>query len=202
MQCLLRCADSKSHARSHSIVPWGLVVRASLSSQSKSNSCIPREAFLSDRRGFPPCLETTSGLKEINYLISSHLSVPMGGALYYLGLWNGAWPRRVCKCLRKCTLHEPEDAIRAGFLLCSFSRHGWRTQTLISMWPADPVLSCEGWSLLKRQCWNAFAHVSQGICPGDTRPLLSLELSLTSENSLDSWQNCWIYQQRNSLFSK
>lgn len=70
MQCLLRCADSKIHARSHSIVPWGLVVRASLHSQSKSNSHIPRDACLSDWRGFLPCLETTGGLKEINDLIS------------------------------------------------------------------------------------------------------------------------------------
>lgn len=70
MQCLLRCADSKTHARSHSTVPWGLVVRASLSSQSKSNSGIPKEACLSDWRGFPPCLVTTGGLKEMDDPIS------------------------------------------------------------------------------------------------------------------------------------
>lgn len=46
MQRLLRCAASKTHARSHHIVPWGLVVRASLSSQSKSNSPIHIRACL------------------------------------------------------------------------------------------------------------------------------------------------------------
>lgn len=91
MQRLLRCADSKTHARSHYTVPWGLVVRASLSSQSKSNSYVHKQACLCDWRGFPPCLVTTGGLKE---MITSH-SVPMGRVLYYLGFWNGAWPRRV-----------------------------------------------------------------------------------------------------------
>lgn len=48
MQHLLRCAGSKTQARSHSTVPWGLVARASLSSQSKSNSQIPKKACLYD----------------------------------------------------------------------------------------------------------------------------------------------------------
>lgn len=54
MQRLLRCAASKTRARSHSIVPWRLIVRAFVSSQSKSNSRIPIRACLHGwRRGFP-----------------------------------------------------------------------------------------------------------------------------------------------------
>lgn len=87
MQHLLRCADSKTHARSHSIVPWGLVVRTSLSSQSISNSCIPKDAYLRDWRYFPPCLVTTSGLKEINNPIS-FCSYGRGIVLFEVLKWS------------------------------------------------------------------------------------------------------------------
>lgn len=42
MQHLLACAASETHVRSHYVVPWRLIARASLNSQSKSNSCIPK----------------------------------------------------------------------------------------------------------------------------------------------------------------
>lgn len=158
-QRLLRCAASKTHARSHYLVPWRFIVAASLSSQSKSNSRIPGQARLCGWRGFFPPILGNHRWSEKNEW--SHL---------ILFLWEGyciIWaserelgPRHVSECLRNL---EPEDAITAGFLLCSFSRQGWRTQRLISMWPADPVLSHEGWSLLKRQCWNAFARVVSAL---------------------------------------
>lgn len=56
MQRLLRCAASKTRARSHYIVPWRLIVRASLSSQAKSNSRIPIRACLCGWRRFFPIL--------------------------------------------------------------------------------------------------------------------------------------------------
>lgn len=87
MQRLLRCADSKTHARSHYTVPWGLVVRASLSSQSKSNSHVHKQACLCDWRGFPPCLVTTGGLKEMNDHISL-CSYGKGTVLFGVLKWS------------------------------------------------------------------------------------------------------------------
>lgn len=70
-QRLLRCAASKTHARSHYLVPWRFIVAASLSSQSKSNSRIPGRARLCGWRGFfPPYLVTTGGLRRMNDCIS------------------------------------------------------------------------------------------------------------------------------------
>ena len=54
MQRLLRCAASKTHARSHCAVPWRLIVKASLTSQSKSNSHIPIRACLAGWSVFFP----------------------------------------------------------------------------------------------------------------------------------------------------
>lgn len=42
MQHLLAYAASETHVRSHYVVPWRLIARASLNSRSKSNSCIPK----------------------------------------------------------------------------------------------------------------------------------------------------------------
>lgn len=158
MQHLLRCAASKTHTRSHFIVPWRLIIRASLSCQSKSNSCIPIWTCLCGWRGFFPILVNRrwSGRNEWSHLI---LFLQEG----YCIIWGSErvlGSRHVSKCLRN---QELEDAITAGFPLCSFRRQGWRTQRLISMWSADPVLSHEGWSLLKRQCWNAFTHVVSAL---------------------------------------
>lgn len=87
MQHLLRCADSKTHARSHYTVPWGLAVRSSLSSQSKPNSHIHKQACLCDCRGFPPCLVTTGGLKEMNDHIS-FCSYGKGTVLFGVLKWS------------------------------------------------------------------------------------------------------------------
>lgn len=193
MQRLLRCADSKTRARSHSIVPWGLIVRACLSSQSKSNSCVPKEACLGDWRGFPPCLVNTGGLKEINNPISF---CPYGRGIVLFGVlkWSLA---QTCTSAWEIMSQKMPSQLDFSFAVLAGRLKDIETNLHVT------CRSCPftwGMKLAEEAMLECFCPC--GICPGDTWPLLSLGLSLTSENSLDSWQNCRIYQQRNSLFSK
>lgn len=56
MQRLVACAVSETHVRSHYVVPWRLIARDSLNSQSKSNFCIPKQACPCTWRFFFPLL--------------------------------------------------------------------------------------------------------------------------------------------------
>lgn len=143
---------------------------------------------------FPPCLLTTGGLKETNDPIS-FCSCRRGIVLCGVLKWSLAqtcvqvleksWARR---CHHSWI--SPLQFYQAGLKDTGTNLH-------------VTCRSCPftwGLKLAEEAMLECFCPC--GICPGATRPLLSLGLSLTSENSLDSWQNCRIYQQRNSLFSK
>lgn len=180
MQRLLRCAASKTHARSHYIVPWRLIVKACLSSQSKYNPHIPEWSCLCGWSLFNPYLANTGCLEGM----IDHISFPLLWEGYHT-LW-GFTGEFGLRCFSECLRNlKPEDAITAGFFLWGFSRQGWRTlETNLHV----TCRSCPfTWELKLAEEAMLECFCPCGICPGGTQPLPSPGLQLDSENSLDSW---------------